>query len=138
MSTRASIAVLDDETGEITSVYNHSDGYPSYVGKLLLEHYNSYDKARALVALGDISVLDESIEKPEGHSFENRVDGYTVFYGRDRGETLTEAKVHKSWREYMMTLADSWYDYAYLYSRGEWLYMPMYHQELTREIVNKE
>lgn len=50
MSTHAFIGVVEN-TGTLKYVYNHSDGYPSYLGKMLLEHYNTPELATALVNL---------------------------------------------------------------------------------------
>ena len=50
MSTPSFIGVLYKE-GIIKFVYCHSDGYPSYLGKMLLEHYNTPKLATALVDL---------------------------------------------------------------------------------------
>ena len=55
MSTNAFIGIR--ENNSITYIYNHSDGYLEYLGKMLIEHYNSEEKAKALVALGDVSIL---------------------------------------------------------------------------------
>lgn len=67
-------------------IYCHWDGYPSHNGKLLLENYNTPEKVDALINMGSISILDKSMEAPEGHTFDTPVDGYTIFYHRDRGE----------------------------------------------------
>ena len=88
MSTNAFIGIR--ENNSITYIYNHSDGYLEYLGRMLLEHYNSEEKAKALVELGDVSVVKEKLEPAEGtvHNFDydNRQEGVSVFYGRDRCE----------------------------------------------------
>lgn len=56
MSTPSFIRVLCKE-GIIKFVYCHSDGYPSYLGKMLLEHYNTPELATALVDLGSLSMV---------------------------------------------------------------------------------
>lgn len=51
MSTRSRIAVqLED--GSYTSIYCHCDGYPGGpgVGIKLIEHYNTFEKAKALMS----------------------------------------------------------------------------------------
>ena len=87
MSTRSNIRVLCSDN-KVRSVYCHFDGY----GHLptLQENYNSQELAERLVALGDLSSLAESMECPEGHDFENQVDGYCVAYCRDRDEPWDE------------------------------------------------
>lgn len=74
MSTHAFIGVVEN-TGTLKYVYNHSDGYPSYLGKMLLKHYNTTELATALVNLGDISMVRERLAPDEGeeHSFKNPV-----------------------------------------------------------------
>lgn len=100
MATRSTIA-LENADGTILQIYCHWDGYPTGVGATLEKHYNTPDKIKALLALGSVSILDASIECPEGHSFDNRIDGHTVFYGRDRGETDCDAGLYScnaDWR----------------------------------------
>ena len=86
MATNAFIGFR--ENNSITYIYNHSDGYLEYLGKMLIEHYNSEEKAKALVNLGDVSVVKEKLAPEEGttHTFDNRQEGVSVFYNRDRGE----------------------------------------------------
>lgn len=94
MSTNAFIGIR--ENNSITYIYNHSDGYLEYLGRMLLEHYNSEEKAKALIALGDVSILKEKLEPAEGtvHNFDygKRQEGVSVFYGRDRGENWESIK----------------------------------------------
>ena len=86
MATNAFIGFR--ENNSITYIYNHSDGYLEYLGKMLIKHYNSEEKAKALVNLGDVSVVKEKLAPEEGttHTFDNRQEGVLVFYNRDRGE----------------------------------------------------
>lgn len=114
MGTRSTITVhcLD---GKYRSVYCHWDGYLKHNGRMLLEHYNTQEKAEALVALGDMSSLDISIEKPSGHTFDNPTNGYTVFYGRDRGETGVECSVSDT-----LYGRRSKEEYNYVWENGKW------------------
>ena len=113
MSTNANINIrLPD--GKYKSIYLHWDGYPSHAFKTLVKHYSDQDKAAALVELGDISCLYDSIECPEGHSYENAVEGYTIAYHRDRGE---------DWEHTQPKVSDEPNDdntYNYLFENGEW------------------
>lgn len=86
MATNAFIGFR--ENNSITYIYNHSDGYLEYLGKMLIKHYNSEEKAKALVNLGDVSVVKEKLAPEEGttHTFDNRQEGVSVFYNQDRGE----------------------------------------------------
>jgi hypothetical protein len=101
------------------TVYCHSDGYLSYNGRILQEHYNS-SKANHLVALGDLSSLGRNIEAPENveHSFNKPLDGVCVFYGRDRGEDGTEFRVCQSDTELFDNYSDC--EYFYIMQDGVW------------------
>lgn len=91
MSTHAYLYMPNevDADGKIVSfrsVFVYQDGYLPYTGPLLAKHFTDPEKVKALFDLGDISRLCPEITKPIGHSFDNPVDGYSIFYGRDRGE----------------------------------------------------
>ena len=121
MSTNAFIGIRENKS--ITYIYNHSDGYLEYLGRMLLEHYNSEEKAKALVELGDVSVVKEKLAPAEGtvHSFDydKCQEGVSVFYGRDRGEEWEYIKPvtiqSTTFDEY------SYYNYLYDVEEGCWL-----------------
>ena len=58
MATRALIAYLDDSK-KLTSTYNHYDGYPDYLGKILLNHFDDDTAAKGVAMEGYISNIDE-------------------------------------------------------------------------------
>jgi len=118
MATRSTIA-LEFADGTVQQVYCHWDGYLEHNGQILFEHYQDPFKLRDLIDLGDISSLAPSIEKPEGHSFDKSVDGYTVFYGRDRGETGIEAKKFADFENYVRCHQYEEYEYI-LRTDGNW------------------
>lgn len=63
MGTRSMI-LYKKEDGTIKGSYFHFDGYVDYTGVMLLKHYNSYDKAKALIDFSaSNSSIEESIEK---------------------------------------------------------------------------
>jgi len=54
MGTRSRIGIqLKDNS--VLSVYHHWDGYPEWLGKTLVERYNSKEKASELIDGGDMS-----------------------------------------------------------------------------------
>jgi hypothetical protein len=122
MSTNAFIGIR--ENNSITYIYNHSDGYVEYLGRMLLEHYSSEEKAKALVELGDVSVVKEKLAPAEGtiHSFDydKRQEGVSVFYGRDRGEDWEFIKPITI----QNTVFDEhqYYNYLYDVEEGRWLF----------------
>ena len=87
MSTNATISVRLLNDAGIRVIRNHWNGYPSYLGRILRDNYGTQELAEALVNLGDVSIICESIDCPKGHTFETPVDGYSIFYERDRGDT---------------------------------------------------
>ena len=56
MSTRSAIG-YKLPSGRIKAVYCHWDGYPKHHLPILIEHYNTLDKAKALIKPGSISSL---------------------------------------------------------------------------------
>lgn len=91
MATRSTIA-LEFADGSVQQIYCHWDGYLDHNGRILQEHYLNPFKVKKLIQGGAVSSLAPSIDKPEGHSFNKSVEGYTVFYTRDRGEELHVSK----------------------------------------------
>ena len=84
MATRSTINVKTKDG--LKSIYCHWDGYPEHHMPILTEAYNSQELAESLVEHGNLSVLDRKNDKPAGHTFDNAVKGYCIYYGRDRGE----------------------------------------------------
>jgi len=76
MATRSRIAI-ENQDGSVTSIYCHWDGYIKSNGVILNEKYNTKDKVEALIALGDISSLDKTLET-------------TVAYARDQGDDVIQ------------------------------------------------
>jgi len=109
MGTRSTIA-LEYADGTVEQVYCHWDGYLDHNGKILFEHYSDPFLLRDLINMGGISSLGKSIGRK--HPFSpayNETDpvkkavvqaaydaaheaGYTTFYTRDRGESLSVEK----------------------------------------------
>ena len=118
MATRSRIGVMLDD-GTIKQVYCHWDGYVGGVGLTLIENYDSIELAKELINLGDISSLGFKISTDEPHSFNNPVNGVTVFYGRDRGDAGTQPFI-LSMDEWMSVAYSSCIDFYYLYSGGQW------------------
>ena len=128
MSTNSAIGIVERFSGgDVTSVrgiYCHWDGYLEHVGSLLVKHYDTADKLRPLLALGDISVLRKSVG--EKHGFEDRheadVNGWTTAYGRDRGESGVRANTFNAVSEFCSHYVPCGAEYLYLLDRGRWIY----------------
>lgn len=123
MSTRSTIA-LELADGTVKQIYCHSDGYLSYNGRILFEHYSDPAKVAELIALGDISVM--GLEIGVKIDFNNRLtftDNNQATqcraYGRDRGETGIDARSFWNFEMYRMTHDREQYAYI-LRNDGKW------------------
>ncbi len=97
MATRSTIA-LEYADGTVGQIYCHWDGYLDNNGEILLKHYRDPHKLKALMDLGDLSSLGANVGSK--HAFDERVDDECTFYGRDRGETGTDARRYRSFADY--------------------------------------
>lgn len=106
MATRSKIAI-ENQDGTVTSIYCHWDGHVETNGKILFENYH-LTKTEQLIALGDISSLDKSIED-------------TVAYHRDRGEDLNQTTYEDVEQLYTQGFNNG-IEYIYCLTKsGQWL-----------------
>ena len=113
MSTRSYIGVRNTD-GTVDYIYCHFDGYPEHNGEILAKHYTNTNKINELLKLGDLSVLGEDIG--EQQSFDKRIRGCCLAYGRDRGETNTEMKNG----DFNELINDMMMDYVYVWDGDYW------------------
>jgi hypothetical protein len=73
--------------GKITSTTVHWDG--DTIGPILATHYNTPELATSLIEHGSISSLGVRIDALTCHTFDEREEGTTTFYHRDRGDQLS-------------------------------------------------
>jgi len=145
MSTRSRIGMLVGKN-EVRSIYCHHDGYCSYNGVILLDHWDTQDKIEALLNLGDISCLGHEIGEDQGTGwFDKRYEAlcgnppswdnarndpryyWCLAYGRDRGGENTDSVVHdiKNW-------PDCGAEYEYLWKNGQWYWRNTYDKKNKR------
>ncbi|WP_271006944.1 hypothetical protein [Listeria seeligeri] len=139
MSTRAFIIQKIDN--QFKGIYLHFDGFIDYTGVILQQAYNTEEKVTKLVQLGSCSVLGYSTEPPEVvrrygfnsiHSEAYRQldkeeqerleeeyysQAYSIFYHRDRQETL-DVFSFESIEE--ITNDRSMIAYTYIFMNGKW------------------
>jgi hypothetical protein len=132
MGTRSGIGLVErDENGKVARVrgiYCHWDGYLEHNGVILAGSYTTPEKINALLDLGDISGLGNEIGQK--HDFSDmredspqKVHGWTTAYGRDRGETGTEAETFvgpNAMSLYHSHFRECWAEYFYLFDKGKW------------------
>ena len=134
MATRSNIGIVNLDKS-ITGIYCHYDGYPEYVGKMLLNHYMDVDWIHMLMDLGDLSSLSEKLYSTDFHTFDEPEEGVCISYGRDRGDTGSDSRTFEDLGEYEHF--GSGVDYQYLFEDGKWSYRCTYKggwSDLTPEI----
>lgn len=113
MSTRSDI-IIHRADGKWHRIYCHWDGYLEHNGRILLDHYTGQKKIEKLVALGDLSILAARCNKPDGHTFDKKVNGYCVAYGRDRGERNVAGTIADKLFD-VLPEEDSWTEFTYIW-----------------------
>ena len=109
MATRAIIAYLSEDK-ELTTTYNHYDGYPDGLGKALLNHYDVDSKANIVANVGYIS----SIDPDTGEITSNN------------SESPNKMDLNGDWEESLYEIVDEiksyGVDYAYIWNQvgGDW------------------
>lgn len=137
MSTRSRIGYVDPKTGLIHSITCHWDGYLSYNGRILRDHYKDMKKVKRLIALGSLSSLEANVSwrtvpkpwvnrywRPENgrekyvakHTYDTPVAGVVVAYHRDRREDWDTVKPEVD------SIMRDLQDYNYLFKEGKWYY----------------
>lgn len=117
MATRSTITLKTEKV--YTGIDCHWDGYPSHTGAILLEHYDTEEKVKELIALGSINSLFKKVkpDNDEKHSFCHPAKNVTVAYHRDRGEGCRPViNVYDSLEQIFKGDAD----YNYVFENGEW------------------
>ena len=61
MGTASMIGYYNKEDGSVTATYCHYDGYVAYNGRLLVESYNTPEKAKAVANSGYLSGLKSDL-----------------------------------------------------------------------------
>jgi hypothetical protein len=121
MATRSFIGI-EREDHSVEAIYCHFDGYvEGGVGEVLLNHYTDPTKAYALIQLGSISTIGDTLEE-------------VVAYHRDRGEPMNDCNkpfVNKSVHEYFSNEDVS---YIYMFTQeGEWIV-----KRVSRSLLNTD
>ena len=122
MSTPSLIGKLNPD-GTVTSIYCHWDGHPWSTGNTLATHYTTEAKINALLALGNLSALNEEIgEKHDfGRHFEEHKN-WCLAYGRDREDPEDQSAWTDVNREdLVLTMGESGAKYVYLWDSAGWL-----------------
>ena len=123
MGTRSNIGIVNEDDS-ITAIYCHWDGFLSYNGKMLLQHYTSTNIVNQLMLLGDLSSLNEKLypDDSKPHTFQNQQEDVCVAYGRERSESDVGSKIFKDIGDFERFAGNSDAEYQYLFNSGTWTY----------------
>lgn len=109
MSTQCTVSIQNDD-GSVTGIYNRFDGYiVDGVGAELLEKFNTVDKVKELIMLGDCLTIVDRVEA----------------YHRDKGEDWKNVapRVHD---DYSAFIGDIGQEFNYLFDKGVWMVSESY------------
>lgn len=126
MTTRSRIGILNTD-GSIDSIYCQCDGYPEYVGRILMEHYRAEEQIRQLIGLGDLDILGVEPIAFENHAeYKQSVDGCqrgcyekcanTQTYNQPFAPMM-QTKDRDAYATFGMRCGE---EYLYLFEQGEW------------------
>jgi hypothetical protein len=116
MATRALIGYLDND-GVLTTTYNHYDGYPDHLGKILDTYYSRNKRARDVANKGYISYFEDDGDIVSN----NKRNPDKIELGRDLG-----TGDQLDWEDALLEMAkhidDYGADYAYIWYEedGDW------------------
>lgn len=121
MSTHSRIGIINKD-GSIESIYCHFDGYYSHMGAILLKHFNSQKKARALIALGELDSIDKETGKPNAD--------WTPLVGRPKSVFSTDLIDFRK--------VEDEFNYLYDVNDGKWLVKHPAYIPLTQKVIETE
>lgn len=110
----------EDSKGIIHSVYIHWDSFPENVGNILLTYYNSYDKAKSLIELGDISLFDISLSGSDVGPDDIKIEPVTIYY-INKGKDWERVKPKKDYSSLMWVRRNPDKPFFYLYTGNRWM-----------------
>ena len=111
MATRSRIGI-ELKDGSILSVYHHWDGYPEWLGKQLMEHYNSRELAADLIDGGDMSVCLTDDGEPSPQYYSLRGEDCPPRLDKDMDEFFSDGE-----------------EYSYIFRNGNWFAYDMHQFE---------
>lgn len=126
MSAKSRIGILHED-GKTETIFCYWLGYPEYQMPILTNYYDTAEKVKALLALGDISLLRKRVA-PDPDEQVNSVDhpdDVTIAFYRDCNydghEIMSPAVTHKSIDSLISSC--TYIEYAYLFDEktGRWM-----------------
>ena len=107
MSTSAAIGIRQPD-GTVRAIRLNWDGYVAHAGAILGGWYKTAEDVNALIALGDLSEINEALET-------------CVAYHRDRGEQYRLPRTFANVEDYQYCgMGQMNANYLYIYDDGAW------------------
>jgi len=97
MSTQATIIARTKDGTGYRGIYLHHDGYLSYAGYLLAEHYTTEDQVQALIDRGGLSSLAATPEECDAYA--DRGEGKVIRGGHS--SEAVESRIGSSGHVYL-------------------------------------
>ena len=111
MATRSRIGI-ELKDGSILSAYHHWDGYPEWLGRQLMEHYNTRDKVTELIDGGDMSVCLTDEGEPSPRYYSQRGEDCPPRLDKDMEEFFADGE-----------------EYSYIFRNDNWFAYDMHQFE---------
>ncbi len=120
MATRSTIWI-EKEDGTFKGIFCNWDGYVSYNGKILDEHYTDTNKIEELISGGSLSVLDKNLNPKKGITHDNtsRQEGVCLYHHRDFDKHNLEIYTAASIDEIRESFQE---EYNYIFKNNKWYY----------------
>lgn len=107
METACAIGMKQPD-GSVRAIRCNFDGYVGYVGAILAIRYNTANKVKSLLDLGELRFVAETLEECEAHY-------------RDRSEAFRPPLLYTTLSEYQnAAFSQLGVHYLYLYDANEW------------------
>jgi hypothetical protein len=139
MGTRSNIGIVNEDAS-VTAIYCHWDGFLSYNGKMLLNHYTTVGIVNQLMLLGDLSSLREKLypDDSKPHTFQNQQEDVCVAYGRERSESDVGCKIFKDIGDFERFAGNSDAEYQYLFNSGKWTYREINRDDKWKQLTAED
>jgi len=124
MATRSTITVNINNV--YRSIYCHWDGYPEYLGVMLVKYYESQYRAEQLVNMGSFSTIDQSLVGiPGGFNrySKRKIEGYSENHARDMESPWAECAPWEG-KTFADNMKNAAQEFNYLWEDGDWYVTP--------------
>lgn len=117
--TGASISCVNSD-GTVTSIYCSCDGYLSGAGKILSKYYNTYERVKKLMELGDLEGIGKYLNKEEQPE-EDRIAEESYKFTLEQAACDPAGPGHEALIFSDLEHFDNWVEgFNYMFMNGGW------------------